>query len=518
MQYTNKFLKKKRFSAPSLMRATAPTMLMLLSLSTSAVATAQEENGEAVVIEEQNTAIYSIGQPIEAEDFVTEFYESANTNHDYSVRKLINGDDGKVGYIKADGNWIKFEGVDFADGITKITVDASSERKLGGILSFHTEQDSSAFAQVKIDKTDSWNDFEPFTVYIGTPDSPKGTHDVYLKFYNENGELGNNSYLYDIDSFRFDKPLNEVGQTIEAESFSAESYTGVDDDFDVRRMVKEGKVGYIKPTNNFIRFANFNFGTGVTGVRAKASSATNGGTLTFHDDPMSDPFAKVTINPTNGWNDFQDFSALVDFQVDGISTLYLKFSPVADAEGLAQEGDGQYLFDLDSFYLEGELAQPEPVEAAEEPEEPFSYSTLQGETGEFYNGQAEQDPTASVAQYFSPDELITPSGYFDRTNVSWNSHPIQTGSTIITLRVKSKDGQLRKGRLTIEDSNTGSPAIAPIEIETDSTVWQEITVDAGLIAAMGRYDVTYSRRLLSAGEEDLYQALDLDFIKIETYE
>ncbi|WP_083950099.1 discoidin domain-containing protein [Herbidospora yilanensis] len=101
---------------------------------------------------------------------------------------------------------------------------------------------------------------------------------------------------------------------------------------------------------------------GITGVRARVSSANAGGVLSFrYDSPTGPVVAGVNVTNTGGWDDYVELTAPVSAPT-GTRDLYLTFSGAA----------GPALFDVDSYTFTGpgvstpisgggDLAQGRPV-------------------------------------------------------------------------------------------------------------------------------------------------------------
>lgn len=497
MKHQEAFSKTMLASALSKLKTTAPAITLILSSLAATGASAQLSADAAARV-----AARALGQTIEAQDFDAETV--AGSHDEYSVRRMTR--EGKVGYIKPDGNWIRFSDVGFGnEGASKVIVSASSETKNGGILSFSTSSTGLPFTQVRIEPTGKWSKFEDFEDEIIS--SPVGSQTVYLTFTDSLGNTGGNDFLYDIASIRFENPTESIralDQTVEAEEFDLESEAGSRDEYSVRRFKNEGKVGYIKPDSNWIRFDDFDFGNGVASVSVKASSATQGGILNFHNGSPQDLsiFASVTIDSTGNWGSYEEFTTDATAPANGSGTLFLTFDGIDNNDNDSQQGEAQFLFDIDSFRLNSSSAT-KPVEKT--PEAAAVETRLLVETSsEHHNGVLMSDANAEL--YFSPNELDFIDREKNRSSVTWNGIDLTEGRKTVNLRVKSKDGTLRKGQFIIIGAG------GPQTIETSSTEWVELTLEVQ-IDSNGPYNMQYHQKS-STGQDDRFQALDLDYIEI----
>lgn len=103
----------------------------------------------------------------------------------------ITGD--AVGYIE-DGDWIKFEGIDFRSGATSISALVSSGNSGGNIEIRQTSITGNLLGTLEVSNTGSWTSWETVSTNISLV---TGVQDIYFVFTGDPG------YLLDIDSFSF---------------------------------------------------------------------------------------------------------------------------------------------------------------------------------------------------------------------------------------------------------------------------------------------------------------------------
>ncbi|GII27046.1 galactose-binding domain-containing protein [Planotetraspora mira] len=85
---------------------------------------------------------------------------------------------------------------------------------------------------------------------------------------------------------------------------------------------------------------------GITGVKARVSSANAGGTLSFrYDSPTGPEVARVAVSGTGGWDNYAEVTAPVTRPDDGTHDLYLVFT--------GNNTGTNALFDLDSYTFTG---------------------------------------------------------------------------------------------------------------------------------------------------------------------
>lgn len=99
-----------------------------------------------------------------------------------------------VGYIE-NGDWIKFDDIDFGNGAQSFNVNASSKTNGGNIELRIGSTTGELIGTCTINSTGNWNNYTSESCLINT--AITGVHDLYLVF------TGGSGYLLNIDSFKF---------------------------------------------------------------------------------------------------------------------------------------------------------------------------------------------------------------------------------------------------------------------------------------------------------------------------
>ncbi len=131
---------------------------------------------------------YDIVPPCDSQDAFTQI-EAEDFCDMLGVQ--ITGD--AVGYIE-DGDWIKFEGIDFSSGATSISALVSSGNSGGNIEIRQTSITGNLLGTLEVPNTGSWTSWETVSTNISLV---TGVQDIYFVFTGDPG------YLLDIDSFSF---------------------------------------------------------------------------------------------------------------------------------------------------------------------------------------------------------------------------------------------------------------------------------------------------------------------------
>lgn len=154
--------------------------------------------------------------------------------------------------------------------------------------------------------------------------------------------------------------VSSIGVNIPAASYAFES--APDDSSIIRKM--GGKLGYVRTGLDsqweYWAYDDFDFSDGATHLTVRATSATQGGTLSVRLANHYNPeltIATVDIPNTGGWNSFRDFTVNVDR--DDLAKLGTNQDLFFVVEN---NGDSDYLFDSESFRFNknrvGDQVQP----------------------------------------------------------------------------------------------------------------------------------------------------------------
>lgn len=87
------------------------------------------------------------------------------------------------------GSWIAFEGYDFGDGANTLTIEGATPGKGGTVEVRLGSPAGSLVGSADIFYTGSWTHYRPFTSVLSN--TPRGVHDLYLKFIDSRGTGGN---------------------------------------------------------------------------------------------------------------------------------------------------------------------------------------------------------------------------------------------------------------------------------------------------------------------------------------
>ncbi len=123
-----------------------------------------------------------------------------------------NGSGGNLGYIY-NNDWVAFDGVDFGNGCSRLTVCHAAKNNNATIARFYLHKlDSTPVAEATCPTTGNWSTYKETSVDVD-PVICKGIHKVYVKF--EGGTNGDR-YCANMDWFRFfdpviTNPLEEMG-------------------------------------------------------------------------------------------------------------------------------------------------------------------------------------------------------------------------------------------------------------------------------------------------------------------
>ena len=356
----------------------------------------------------------------------------------------------KVGYVRTESDSFEYwgyEGFDFGDGATHLTVRVASATQ-GGTLHVRWGNHYNpglTIATVEIPNTGGWNSFQDITVPVNQLVIDWLGNGRSLFFVVE--QDGNSNFLFDVESFRFDKVDTDV--TINAADFDNESYPS--DDTIVRNMGT--KVGYIQ-NGSWIRFFDFNFGSGASSLSVNASSASSGGTLYITSQApygfsAANFIASIDVSNTGGWNTFREYATNLDLPVEGqVNTLYLTF-----------EGDSEYLFDVQSFRFNSER---------------ISQVGLEIDAGSF-DGESAPDDLDTIRKLGRGVGFVKADNSFEYW--TYNGFEFGDGATSLTVRASSAT---QGGTLYVRLANHYNPGLTVATVEIPNTggwdSFQEFTV------------------------------------------
>jgi len=151
------------------------------------------------------------------------------------------------------------------------------------------------------------------------------------------GDSGNNVDLSYVGNDRHDVQWSietvsssDVGVTISATLFDAESHPG--DDNRIRIASSGENIGWIKD-GNWIRFYNFDFGSGASACTVEASSGGSGGRIEFRlGSATGTLIGSITVTSNGNWGDYRTLSTN-SITNESNGDLYLVFKKINNNNG-----------------------------------------------------------------------------------------------------------------------------------------------------------------------------------------
>ena len=219
-----------------------------------------------------------------------------------------------IGYIH-DGDYLRFNNIDFGDeGINYIEVLASSQTD-GGIIEFRSDSsDGTLLTSVEITDTLSWSNYETFSVNLD--ETISGNIDLYIVFTGDDG------YLFNLDNFIFSyDPCSsysyENDTTIQAESYCEMSGVDIYD-----RGGDDSFVGNIHD-GDWIRYGNFTVDSStINTISISTGTINDGGEIEIYfDDTLVTTY---TVPNSGGYETFIDDFVNFDTIDAGTYDVYLQ--------------------------------------------------------------------------------------------------------------------------------------------------------------------------------------------------
>ncbi|MDI1465037.1 discoidin domain-containing protein [Catellatospora sp. KI3] len=155
---------------------------------------------------------------------------------------------------------------------------------------------------------------------------------------------------------------------------------------------------------------------GITGVKARVSSAGAGGTLSFrYDSPTGPEVARLTVPGTGGWDNYTEVSGTVTRPDDGTHDLYLVFSGT---------GTGA-LFDVDSYTFTGAGVGTPDTDPDRAQGRPVTVSSTEAGTNVAANAVDGNSATRWSSVYAADPQWITvdlgASHAVNRVRINWEA-------------------------------------------------------------------------------------------------
>ncbi len=158
---------------------------------------------------------------------------------------------------------------------------------------------------------------------------------------------------------------------------------------------------------------------GITGIKARVSSANAGGTLSFRfDSPTGPEVARIAVAGTGGWDNYVELTAPVTKPDDGTHDLYLVFSGVNTGTNA--------LYDIDSYTFTGPGVSTPPTGTTDLARgRPTTVSSV--ETGNVLVGAnaVDGDPATRWGSAYTDPQWITvdlgASHSINRVRLNWEA-------------------------------------------------------------------------------------------------
>ena len=251
-------------------------------------------------------------------------------------------DDGggeNVGWL-ANGDWARYDRVDFGDGADEVSARLASNVDSAGQLEVRLDAvDGPLVASVPMNNTGGWQSWE--SVNVPLTETVTGVHDVYLVVANEPSwqEIGNANWLTfsaadpgsepppsedpttSPTAEPTEDPARSAFERIEAESFDQQLGVLTEATSDVGAGEN---VGWLA-NDDWTRYERVDFGDGADEFQARVASAvtTNGRLEVRLGSVDGDTVASVPMPNTGGWQSWRTVTAQLTESVSGVHDVYL---------------------------------------------------------------------------------------------------------------------------------------------------------------------------------------------------
>ncbi|OMF24515.1 carbohydrate-binding protein [Paenibacillus sp. FSL H8-0548] len=231
-----------------------------------------------------------------------------------------------------NGDYIRFDGVDFGSGASAFFVRVASNASGGAVEARLGSVNGTLAATCTVPATGGWQSWT--TVTCSVSGNPTGTQTLFLKF---TGGAGN---LFNMLWFQFSGSKSAFVQT-EAEQYDAQLGTQLEASSEGGQNVSHIDNG------DYIRFNNINFGSGANAFVARVASQTSGGSIEVRLGSVNGTLAGTcTVSGTGGWQTWITTTCAVS-NISGVHDLFLKFV-----------GGAGNLFNLNWFRFDPTAPQP----------------------------------------------------------------------------------------------------------------------------------------------------------------
>lgn len=210
-----------------------------------------------------------------------------------------------------NGDYIRFDGVDFGNGASAFSARVASNASGGAIEVRLGNVNGTLAATCAVPATGGWQNWTTVSCAVGG--NPTGTQMLYLKF---TGSTGN---LFNLLWFQFAGAQSAFIQT-EAEHFDTQSGIQLE-------TSSEGgqNVAFID-NGDYIRFDGVDFGSGASSFSARVASQASGGAIEVRLGSASGTLAGTcTVPGTGGWQNWVTTTCAVS-NVSGVHNVFLRFT------------------------------------------------------------------------------------------------------------------------------------------------------------------------------------------------
>jgi Carbohydrate binding module (family 6) len=279
---------------------------------------------------------YHRDEDLAAADFSAESHPD-DANQIKSISKQVHS-------VK-NGNWLRYQSFDFANGAQYLWMEAATPHA-GGKIAIRVGSPTAAIVgTLSIQPTGSWTNIKPFGCKLST--HVVGIKDLYFTF------SGGSDDLFHLAKFRFHRlapdyvapatMANWIKRDAPSSLYQAGSFTTESDPSDdVKVRSENGNISYIS-NDQWVSYENCNISEGANTITIVAASENEGGAVELRTDHPTNgiPLATIKIPNTGSFKCFLPFSANLATPLSGSQDLYLRFI-----------GGGGYLFDIQSIQLQ----------------------------------------------------------------------------------------------------------------------------------------------------------------------
>ena len=228
-----------------------------------------------------------------------------------------------IGWIN-DGDWTRYDALDFGAGLTGIDLRLASGANSGTIEIHQDTTTGPLLATIAVTPTGGWQAWQ--TRHATLTRTVAGVHSIALVFHSTSGDFANLNWLqFTTPATTVPTPppaVTPVDLRVEAESYGAQSGVASQATADTGGG---DNIGWIND-GDWTRYDALDFGAGLTGIDLRLASGANSGTIEIHQDTTTGPLlATIAVTPTGGWQAWQTRHATLTRTVAGVHSIALVF-------------------------------------------------------------------------------------------------------------------------------------------------------------------------------------------------